>query len=366
MFNQSLRFADVPIVCELSATEQLARLVLQRVGTLNGILTFNDSALVDTARLAQRLGLPFLAPEVAARAVNKAEQRRIFGEAGLMVPRWRKVSKPEEAAQAVELWGPTIVKPTDRAAGAGVTLVRTPEETTAALLAAQEESWAGEVLVEEYVKGPEVSVESVAVGGRQRVVCMADKTITQGPHFVELGHVVPSHLPPDDWEAVSCVATAACQALGLDWGACHTEVKLTNRGPMVVEVNPRLAGDCIPDLIEGALGIDLYEVLGRQALGEPVSLEDVRPRWQQGVAIGFWLSPGGVLNKASSDLLRDPPEWLLEFSVTAELGKELPSPTSNAGRIGYVMTTGKTGQHAAERVATALSSLTLDCSGDAG
>lgn len=357
MLNQSLRFADVPIVCDLSDTEAAARLLRERFGDPEGILTLNDSGLVATALLAEALGLRFLPVSVARRAIDKREQRRAFAAAGLIVPRWGELASPAEAAGAVQRWGPTVIKPVDRAAGAGVRLALSEPEAATAWGEAARESHSGRVIGEEYVTGREVSVESIASEGRHHVVCVTDKVITQGPRFVEIAHTVPSAVTDAERAGATAAALTACQALRLDWGAAHTEVKLTERGPVVVEVNARLAGDCIVDLVDLALGINMYELVGRQALGAVIGVEHLAPTRAGAASICFRpCSPGRFL-AARSALEAAPPEWLVELSVTAQPGSLLGEPLSNADRLGYAIALGGSPDAAARRAREAMDTL---------
>lgn len=350
LLNQSLRVADVPVVCDLSAVPLAVKAVRSRVGRPDGIVTFSDSGLVAAARIAESLGLPFLPVDVAGRAVDKREQRRACAAAGLPVPDWRVVADQEEAGAAARAWGRTVIKPADRAAGVAVRLVDSPEDAARAFqVAARASRRGGAVLAERYLPGPEVSVESIAVNGRQRAVCVTDKVSTHGPHFVEIGQAVPSALEPGLRESVVGVAQSACAALGLAWGACHTELKLTEEGPVIVEVNPRLPGDCVPDLIDMATGVNVYELLGRQAVGEALTVEDLAPRRSRGAAIHFRLTSPGTFLGASSPLEAEPPDWLVELSVTTHPGHRLEEPTSNSDRLGYAICTGGSAQEAADR-----------------
>jgi len=365
--NQSLRVADVAVTCDLSATAGAVRALLARAGRPDGILTFSDSALAATARLADALGLPFLPVAVADRVTDKRRQRELFAAAGLPVPDWRRLVDEEEAAAAVRDWGRTVIKPADRAASVAVRLVDTVEAARQAYReAARAARQGGAVLAERYLVGPEVSVESIAVDGQQRAVCVTDKVTTHGPHFVELGHAVPSALEPASRERVVEAARLACCALGLGWGACHTEVKLTEAGPVVVEVNARLPGDSVPDLIELALGVNVYELLGRHALGETISLADLAPRRRAGAAIHFLPSAAGTFLGATSPLEAEPPDWLVELSVTASPGHRLEEPVSNSDRIGYAIACGGDSPEAAARALSAVGSVAVRTASEPG
>jgi S-sulfo-L-cysteine synthase (3-phospho-L-serine-dependent) len=358
--NQSLRVADVPVTCDPSATAAAVTALRARVGQPDGIVTFSDSALAATARLAGQLGLPFLPVEVADRVTDKRRQRELFAEAGLPVPDWRCPGDEEDAARAVRAWGPTVIKPADRAASVAVRLVDTCEAARLAYReAARASRHGGAVLAERYLPGPEVSVESIAVEGRQEPVCVTAKVTTRGPHFVELGHAVPAALDPEELARVVDAARSACRALDLGWGACHTEVKLTEAGPVVVEVNARLAGDSIPDLVELALGVNLYELLGRQAFGEPLTRADLASPRRGAAAIHFLPSTPGVFLGATSPLEASPPDWLVELSVTAAPSQRLGEPASNSDRIGYAIACGAGAPEAADRALFAIRSLAV-------
>src|SRR5207244_7133465 len=88
--NPGLRIADAAVVGDVLALSERPQTVIRRLGARPaGVLTFKDSALVPTARLAEALGLPFLRVAVARTAADKAAQRAAFQRAGLEVPDWR-------------------------------------------------------------------------------------------------------------------------------------------------------------------------------------------------------------------------------------------------------------------------------------
>ena len=364
LINQGLRVADVPIVADLSDTDHVEARVGAVIGRPDAVLTFNDSGLVLAAELAARFGRPFLDPGRAAAAIDKVAQREAFATAGVPSPRFCRCPEAATIRKQLADWGPVVVKPADRAASAGVRLVRSMHEADEAFAGAVAESPTARVLVEEYVDGPEVSVESFAVSGVQRPVGVTDKVTTGGPWFVELGHTVPSTLGGPARQAVLEVAGQACRALDVDFGACHTEVKLTSSGPVVIEVNARVPGDAIVDLVGRALGVDMYRLLLRAAAGEIIRAEDLVPTRAGAAAIRFLPSPGGRLLRASSPALGDPPGWLVDLAVLGERGAPLPPPaTDNGARIAYAVAEAPTPATAAYRAGQALSDLHLETTG---
>jgi biotin carboxylase len=121
-------------------------------------------------------------------------------------------------------------------------------------------------LVESLVAGPEVSVETF---GRE-VVGITRKHLGDPPAFIEVGHDFPASLEEETAEEIRRIALRALEVIGLGWGPAHLEMRLAPEGPTIIEVNPRLAGGMIPELVRLAFGVDLVREMIRLAgRGEP-------------------------------------------------------------------------------------------------
>ncbi|MEV0704352.1 ATP-grasp domain-containing protein [Saccharopolyspora sp. NPDC050389] len=319
---------------------------LQPVLGFDGVLTSCDYYLAAAAKAAERLGLPCAPPDAVERACSKDLTRKALREAGVPGPAFalaETASGLEEAAEA--LGYPLVIKPVDLCAGMFVRRVDGPGQLREAhneLLAfpvnARGQRRNPVVLLEELLTGPEVSVETVTFQGETTVVGVTDKSVAGQPWFVESGHMFPAALDAATAEAVAETAVAAVEALGLDNIVGHTEVKLTPRGPRVVEVNPRPAGNQITELIRRVTGIDLAAVYAQIALGEKPDLHRV-DTGAESAAISFLLPPrqgtiaeiGGVAELAADPTVVD---W-----VVKDAGHRAGAPTSNNNYLGHVMVT---------------------------
>ena len=135
----------------------------------------------------------------------------------------------------------------------------------------KEYSRSGEVLLEEFMEGPEVSVESFTVNGETHIITITDKMVTEIPFFVETGHTEPSRLPEEVREDVMRVAHEAIKAVGIVNGPSHTEIKVTKEGAKLVEIAARLGGDFITSkLVPLSTGVDLIDCCLSSTLGEEV------------------------------------------------------------------------------------------------
>jgi len=247
-----------------------------------GALSWDEALIVETARLAHALGLPGAGVAGIEGCRDKPLTRRLLTAAGLPQPGFAYVRDEADAVAAAERFGyPVVVKP--RAGGASIGVMLADDEPAAreAFRVAAEASlhgspaYAGGALVEEYLAGPEISIDAAVADGDYQPLFVARKTVGMAPFFEELGHVVDAADPLlADPELLATLA-AAHRAIGFRYGVTHTEVKLTTRGPVIVEINGRLGGDLIPLLGRYATGIEPGAVAVELALGR-------RPRIARG------------------------------------------------------------------------------------
>lgn len=329
--------------CDTNSGAALAAAV-DGLGDVAGITTTSEFYLVPVATLAAAYGLVGNPPEAMATCRDKSRTRAALAAAGVGQPAWAAVRDPAEVPAAVEKTGlPCVVKPADDSGSNAVlrcATVGAAVEHAAAVLAVttnvRGQQTAGVALVESYLDGPEVSVEVMTVDGRAHVVGVTAKEVTPGPFFVETGHVFPAAGGGDAAE----VAVRALEATGVRVGASHVEVKLTPAGPAVVEINARLAGGMIPELVSLATGIELLEQQLRAYAGLPVTLEPTR----SGCAgIRFLLPPrAGTLTGITGQSAAAAVPGVDRVIVTGAVGTVV-RPAENAyDRLGSVLAAGAT------------------------
>lgn len=239
-----------------------ARQVAARRGVA-GVVTWDEPLVLTAARIAEALDLPGLGVNGAQSCRDKPRTRSALTAAGLVQPRFTVASDFAEAREAAAAVGyPVVVKPRAMGASMGVVRVGGPEELAAAFAIADASGRSGQpayrrgVLVEEMLTGPEISVDGAVVAGRYTPIFLAHKTTGHEPYFEEQAHVVTADDPLLCDPALLSTLRRAHRALGVADGITHTEVKLTARGPAIVEVNARLGGDLIPYLGLLATGVD--------------------------------------------------------------------------------------------------------------
>jgi biotin carboxylase len=226
---------------------------------LTAVMADFDYLLPLVGRLNERLGLRGHTERSGLLCSNKRLQRAALEEAGVPQPRWAPCPDTTTAQDFAKLVGwPVVVKPADRSASCAVFVVRGKSELNSAVDEALAESWGADVVIEEYLDGPEFSVEAVAAEGVVTTVAVTGKGIGGRTGVLKLDAEIPARLESDDRIAVERVAAEAVLACGLLNGPAHTEIRMTASGPRVVEVNGRIGGVFISHMVRAVTGVDLY------------------------------------------------------------------------------------------------------------
>lgn len=221
------------------------------------------------AHACRALGLRGTDPDAVLTARRKDLCRDTLDRAGLASARHALAADEGEVLAAAERIGyPVILKPPSGGDSLLSYVARTPQEAVDGCrgiltgLDTVPADWRGQfrrgVLVEEYLTGPLVSVELGAKNGEFHPYCVSGRFRWAQDEVVELGSYIPSNLPPEHLDACTAYAVDVCRALGLDLGIFHLEIIHTDRGPVLVEVNPRVMGGALPTIYKHATGTDIF------------------------------------------------------------------------------------------------------------
>lgn len=228
---------------------------------IDGITSIaSDVAVVTINYVAEKMGLIGNPDKYSEAATNKYYMRKCFMEHKVPSPKFCLTdgSIPEIVKSFTY---PIIVKPTDRSGSRGVEKVEDPQELKAAIERACAESFQKKAVIEEFVEGSEISVESISFEGKHYILQLTDKITTGAPYFVELEHHQPSSLSTDIQERVKKIVLKALNALHIEYGASHSELKITKDGDIrVIEIGARMGGDFIgSNLVQLSTGYDFLK-----------------------------------------------------------------------------------------------------------
>ncbi|MFV8182228.1 ATP-grasp domain-containing protein [Streptomyces sp. AF1B] len=301
------------------------------------------------AHLARRLDLPGNDPQRAQACRNKAEMAKALSAGAVPAPRTVAVHGPGEAARALDRAGigfPVVVKPAEQGGSWGVSVVANPADLDTAVRHAQSWPFAAphglrmdpRVVIQEYVPGPEFSLDTVVWRGDCFHLPVVEKHTTQGTHRAETGHTCPAALPPADLHDLRAATELALAALGIRNGVAHTELKVSpEAGPVVIEVGARLPGDHLVDVVRRASGIDEARAYLQAVLDEK---PDVPTPRDGACAIRFLTPPrAGTFQGVT---VRGRHAGLVERHITTAPGDFVGSARDNSARVGHLLLTAPT------------------------
>lgn len=320
---------------------------------INGIMTMaSDMPMRSVAAVSREMGLVGISEDTALKATNKAFMRDALKENKVPIPLYFRVQEKTRFIDAIknirELGYRCIVKPTDNSGSRGVDLITDTSNLDKVYEYTMANSRSGEIIVEEYMEGPEVSVETIALEGQIHIIQITDKLTTGAPYFVEMGHSQPSLLGEETKRKIVEIAIAANKAIGIENGPAHTEIKVTQNGPRIVELGARLGGDCITShLVPLSTGVDMVESCIKIALGEK---PDLKPKWNKGAAIRYLNPMQGIVKNISGIAETESMEGIVQVVIVHGVGEHIGETKSSLDRAGFIISKGENALEAISNV----------------
>ncbi len=284
-----------------------------------------------------------------------------FSKNNVPHPKYQFIKKSEIDNFNMMIPYPAIAKPVDSSGSRGINIIRNSSELYSAVSLSSEAGISGDILIEEYMSGPEVSVEVVVIDGIPHVLQITDKITSGAPNFYETGHSQPSALDYETKEAIKKVAKEAVLAVGLVNSPAHVEIKVTEDGPKMVELGARFGGDCITSyLIDTSMvGVNMIELGIKLSLGEKIILPDYK---NSGIcsAVRFIPSKKGIVKSINGVSDVAGLDNVIDVRLTCKIGKKYSKKTDNTARFGYVVCKGKSNQEALDNCEKAISLINIE------
>lgn len=302
----------------------------------------SEVAMNVMGRINDEMGLNGVSKETAIRATNKHLMREAFERYGAPSPKSKCFSNVEVAwgSYCTEFPDNAILKPSRNSGSRGIAKIsKGIDEAEFAKLfeRAKEESRDKSVMLEQFVEGPEFSVEIIVWNKKVNVLQVTDKKTTEAPYFVELGHNQPSLFPDHIVETVKRAAIMGVRALGVNNCACHAEVKMQDGQAYIMEIGARLGGDFIStELTHLSTGIDMVAAAIDVALGVEPNLEPIAE--PQGVAIRYFTPAPGIVKEIENVELLDRPD-VYDAEIYVKSGDKVKEVKSSLDRSGHVIVT---------------------------
>lgn len=353
MNPQSIGFqiADGNIIMSTKDVEGMVREAKRFVLSepIHGVITAGTDASMTVAAVASALQLPGIRFVDAEAATNKVKMRQRLKEFGLPIPNFAPVWSLADAKNALSfLKFPMVMKPADNMGARGVIKVETPDDLNHAFRHAKRYCPTGELILEEYMDGPELSVDALAFQGQIRMTGIADRIIEREPFFIEVGHNMPSRLPNSVLKEVEQVMSGGMRALGITLGAGKGDIKVTKDGVKIGEIAARLSGGFMSAFTYPlSTGVNLNRAALLISLGEsPDNLIPVLDRVS--IERSLLSKPGKLVSIQGIEEAKKI-EGVCEVFIQSKVGDIIKEPTNNIDKSGHVIITSDTLEEA-ERI----------------
>lgn len=343
-----LQYADKAVCANITSEEEMLEIAQKE--KIDGVIhPCSEVAMNVMGRINDELHLSGVSRKQAVVATNKHLMREAFKQGGAPSPISILAKSAEDAWEQFRNFDcDGILKPSRNSGSRGISKVfksvTSKDDFIRNYEIALEESRDHSVLIEQFIEGPEFSVEVIVWNGNINVLTVTDKKTTEAPHFVELGHNQPSCFPEDTVAIIKDAAVKGVKTLGVDKCACHAEVKVMNGKAYLMEVGARMGGDFISTVLTRlSTGIDMVAAAIDCALGiEPDLIPKAEP---QGVCIRYFCpKPGKLMNISNTEVLDN--SHIYESEIYCKAGDEIPEVTSSLCRSGHVIVTEETPQKA--------------------
>lgn len=345
---RGFNYADKAICADI--TDEEVMLEIAREEHVDGVIhPCSEVSMNVMGRINEELGLAGITKEQAIRATNKHLMREAFEKGNAPSPKSIPTTSAEDAWNHLQndFAVDGILKPSRNSGSRGIAKVTCDmpkEDFFKAYDIALEESRDKSVLIEQFIEGPEFSIEIIVWNGKVNVLAVTDKKTTEAPHFVELGHNQPSCFSSDEVETLKAAAVAGVKALGVNNCACHAEAKLMEGKAYLMEIGARLGGDFIAtELTHLSTGIDMVAAAVDVALGIEPDLS-VKKTPMAACIRYFCPKPGKLVSISNVKVLDNP--HVYQKKIYIQEGDMIPEVTSSLCRSGHVIVTEETPQKA--------------------
>ena len=357
-----MSLADKAIVPGGLMDEEKMLAIARKEGVDGVIHPCSEVAMNVMGRINDELHLPGISREMAIRATNKHLMREAFERYGAPSPKSILTKDEKDAWQIYcdHFATNAILKPSRNSGSRGIAKVEkgiTKDSFIELYRRALDESRDHQVLIEQFIEGPEFSVEVIVWKGEPYVLAVTDKKTTEAPYFVELGHNQPSMFSEDIQQKLKEGAIAGVKALGLSNCAAHCELKLQNGNAYLMEIGARMGGDFIStELTHLSTGIDMVAATINVVLGIKPNLQPTETK--QGVCIRYFTpKPGKLIGIEGENILKD--SHVYDAEIYHHVGDMIPEVKSSLDRSGHVIVTDVDALSAIKRAESIISNVKL-------
>ncbi len=305
--------------------------------------------------LAEYIDTPHIPMQAALLSTHKLKMKQHFYKSGVAIPWFSSVKTPDHLRMVIKERGyPLIIKPVDRSGSRGVYYLDGTRNIDELFADAQALSLCGDVLVEEFLDGLQISTETIMYRGKAYTPGFVDRNYDMLskylPNIIENGGTEPSSVTYEQRLSIESLVEKAAISLGVTDGVVKGDIVLSPDGPKIIEVATRLSGgDFSESLIPLGIGVNIVEAALNIAMGNEVALDKLKPRWSRVVLNRYFFPEPGTLKSIDGLEEVSAQPWVQKLETWYNIDEYVPEVKSHADRFGVFIVTGETLEEANQR-----------------
>ena len=315
---------------------------LNKFSKIHGVVTAGTDASRAVSAIASALELLGIRYVDAEACSNKVLMRRRLQKFGLPIPKFCSVFSLKEAREAMDLLNfPLVLKPAENMGARGVIKIEKRQDIYTSFRHTKKYSSTGEMIIEEYMSGPELSLDALAWDDKIQITGIADRIIAHEPYFIELGHNMPSCVDTKILKEASSLFKKGMQALGIHTGGAKADLKITSDGVKIGEIAARLSGGFMSShTYPLSTGVNLHKAAIEIALGrnpkETLKIE----KYKVAIERSILCNPGKILKISGIDKMSEVKN-IKHIHIWRKENEIMPFVTSNIDKLGHIIAVGK-------------------------
>lgn len=344
---EGFKYADEYYIISIRDEEALINFTKKYEKKIDGVITIASDIPHMVSRVAKELGVKHIPIKSADLAVDKFKMKQVLKKRGVNVPPFCKVSRIEELKDFISKYEyPVVIKPVDNSGARGVLILTEDIDLVWAFNESKSNSRSGDVIVEKFLEGPQISTEGIMHSNKFYITGFADRNYEHierfFPNIIEDGGDSPTKLSQQGKKLINIEFEKAVRALGINWGPGKGDMIYSNGKAYVVEIAARLSGgNFCYDHVPLGTGVDIVDIYIDMAVGNPIDVKRFEPKFQNGVAQRYFFPGAGKIKKIVGIDKVKRIENIKKIDFFVEEGEVIEKQVNHTTRVGYVIAVGK-------------------------
>ncbi|EPM51150.1 ATP-grasp domain-containing protein [Pseudomonas syringae] len=247
----------IHIVSDFSEATVLGKMdEILKKHTVDFIFSFTEDGLLSAARASEHYAIAGMDFDTCELCVNKASMRAMLEDTEFSV-RTEICRTQTDVEHFFNRQNGSIVLKDPKGSGSeNVFIIKDATSLKSTLEQLPQDDFV--MLAEEFLDGREVSVETLTVDSKHRILAVTNKKLYRTSLAEEQHIISPDNLDADLFRQLAKYCERLLTTINYKHGPCHIEVIITDGQFRLVEINNRVGGDYIGLLVELTTGVDLF------------------------------------------------------------------------------------------------------------